>query len=520
MRTEELREMWRERREVALFDAREEGPFAEAHPFFAVSLPSSRVETSVFSLVPRRNAPVVVYDAGEGLAEETAAGLRNLGYSNVSVLEGGLATYARTGEVFRDVNVPSKAFGELVESTCHTPSLSATEVKTFIDRGADLAVLDVRRFSEYATMNIPSSVSVPGGEIALRVRDLAPSPETLVVVNCAGRTRSIIGTQTLVNAGIPNRVAALRNGTMGWTLEGFALEYGQSRQFSPVTTSALEAARASAARLAAKAGVGIIGRETLLQWRREASVRTLYCLDVRTQQEYQTGHPVGFTWAEGGQLVQATDEWIAVRGARIVLYDDDDVRARMTASWLAQMGWDVVVLEANAVIASERGMPVPPRPPDPEPDAEPIRAEDLALTMDAVVVDLATSPVYQRGHIPGARFLLRSRFAHDFVNLPGTGRLVLTSPDGVLANYAAPGLEQAAKRPVVVLAGGTEAWIRAGYPMEDDRHHYASDANDVYKRPYEGVHSAPKAMRAYIDWELQLVDQMGRDDISNFKIVI
>ncbi len=189
--------MWRERREVALFDAREEGPFAAAHPFFAVSLPSSRVETSVYGLVPRRSVPVAVYDTGEGLAEKTAARLRNLGYSDVSVLEGGLDAYARIGELFRDVNVPSKAFGELVESTCRTPSLSAAEVKNLISHGADMVVLDVRRFSEYTVMNIPSSVSVPGGEISLRVRDLAPSPDTLVVVNCAGRTRSIIGTQTL-----------------------------------------------------------------------------------------------------------------------------------------------------------------------------------------------------------------------------------------------------------------------------------------------------------------------------------
>jgi hypothetical protein len=31
-------------------------------------------------------------------------------------------------------------------------------------------------------------------------------------VNCAGRTRSIIGTQSLINAGVPNPVTALRNG--------------------------------------------------------------------------------------------------------------------------------------------------------------------------------------------------------------------------------------------------------------------------------------------------------------------
>ncbi len=75
--------------------------------------------------------------------------------------------------------------------------------------------------------------------------------------------------------------------------------------------------------------------------------RTLYRFDVRSPEEYAAGHSAGFISAPGGQLVQANDEWIGVRGARLVLFDDDGVRARMTASWLVQMGWDALVLEAG-----------------------------------------------------------------------------------------------------------------------------------------------------------------------------
>ena len=78
-------------------------------------------------------------------------------------------------------------------------------------------------------MSIPTGISVPGAELVLRARELAPRPETTLIVNCAGRTRSIIGTQSLVNAGIPNPVYALRNGTIGWTLAGQELEHGRSR---------------------------------------------------------------------------------------------------------------------------------------------------------------------------------------------------------------------------------------------------------------------------------------------------
>ena len=61
---------------------------------------------------------------------------------------------------------------------------------------------------------------MPGAELVLRARELAPDPATRIIVNCAGRTRSIIGTQSLINAGIENPVSALRNGTIGWTLAG------------------------------------------------------------------------------------------------------------------------------------------------------------------------------------------------------------------------------------------------------------------------------------------------------------
>ena len=191
--TAEVRAMWRERREVAVFDAREEGPFAEAHPFFAVSLPLSKIELNIGALVPRRETPVVVFDAGEGLAAEAARRIAGHGYRDVRVLAGGLHAYGAEGELFRDVNVPSKSFGELVEAIRGTPSLSARELKRLMDERADMVVLDGRRFEEYQAMSLPTAVSVPNGELALRVRAMAPSAETLVVVNCAGRTGASSG---------------------------------------------------------------------------------------------------------------------------------------------------------------------------------------------------------------------------------------------------------------------------------------------------------------------------------------
>ncbi|WP_259744283.1 rhodanese-like domain-containing protein, partial [Pseudomonas protegens] len=212
-----IRQALLDRQELALIDVREEAPFAEAHPLFAANIPLSKLELEVYARIPRRDTPITLYDQGEGLAQRAVTRLRQLGYNDVALLEGGLDGWrAAGGELFKDVNVPSKSFGELVEAERHTPSLAAEELQALLDQQADLVVLDARRFDEYQTMSIPGSTSVPGAELVLRVRELAPDPRTQVVVNCAGRTRSIIGTQSLVNAGIPNPVAALRNGTIGW----------------------------------------------------------------------------------------------------------------------------------------------------------------------------------------------------------------------------------------------------------------------------------------------------------------
>jgi rhodanese-related sulfurtransferase len=302
----------------------------------------------------------VLYDDGEGLVGTGADRLKAFGYSNVSALKGGLKAWRDAGyEMFADVNSYAKAFGELVEARRHTPSFSADEVAGLIAAKANIAVLDVRRFDEYATMNIPGSVSVPGAELVLRAGRAAPDPETTIIVNCAGRTRSIVGAQSLINAGVPNKVRALRNGTIGWTLARHELEHGAAKRGS---IGPFEGAVQNARDVAYRAGVRRLGlgeAEALAA----QTHRTLYRFDVRDAEEYASGHLPGFRHYAGGQLVQEIDIAAPVRGARILLTDDKSVRADMTASWLAQMGCEVYVLEGGYDGALEVGPPqVLPRP--------------------------------------------------------------------------------------------------------------------------------------------------------------
>jgi len=350
------------RDEIALLDLRHEAAFATGHPLFAANMAAGRIALEAGTRLPRQDVPIVLYDAGEGLFPRAADRLGALGYSNVRQLDGGLEAWRAAGyELFQDVNSYAKAFGELVESRRHTPSLSAEEVGALISGKANIAVLDVRRFDEYATMNIPGSVSVPGAELVLRAGRVAPDPQTTIIVNCAGRTRSIIGTQSLINAGVANKVVALRNGTIGWTLAQQDLEHGAVRRGG---IGLFEGAATNARDVAYRAGVKHLGVEETVALAAQTE-RTLYRFDVRDAGEYAAGHIAGFRHYPGGQLVQEIDIAAPVRGARILLTDNMSVRADMTASWLAQMGWETYVLDGGYDGALEVGPPQVLPKPDP-----------------------------------------------------------------------------------------------------------------------------------------------------------
>ena len=350
------------REEIALLDLRHEAAFASGHPLFAANMAVDRIAIEAEIRLPRKDVPVVLYDDGEGLVATGVERLAGLGYRDVRALDGGIKAWRAAGyEVFADVNSYSKAFGELVEARRHTPSLSADEVAKLIADKANIAILDVRRFDEYATMNIPGSVSVPGAELVLRAGQAAPDPNTTIIVNCAGRTRSIIGTQSLINAGVPNKVRALRNGTIGWTLARHTLSHGADRRGG---IGSFENGPANARDVAYRAGVRHVGANEMPALV-AATDRTLYRFDVRDAEEYAAGHLPGFRHYPGGQLVQETDMAAPVRGARILLSDDKGVRADMTASWLAQMGWEVYVLEGGYDRTLEVGPPLALPKPDP-----------------------------------------------------------------------------------------------------------------------------------------------------------
>src|SRR5712691_10660180 len=511
-----VKEMLADGRELAILDLREELIFSQGHFLFARSLPLSRIELKMARLVPRRTTRVVLCDDDDGLAARAAAILARFGYENLFVSSGGVAAWAKAGfELFSGVNVPGKAFGEFVEHASGTPSITAGELDQLMRAGADFVVLDSRPFDEYARVSIPTAVNVPGAELVLRARDIAPSAETLIVVNCAGRTRSIIGAQSLINAGVPNKVVALRNGTMGWNLAGLACESGREHRAPTVSSDVLAWAKSAADRVARRLGIARIDRQTLARFRAED--RSLYLFDVRDPAEYEAGHVPGAVSAPGGQLVQATDQYVGTLGARIVLVDDAEVRALMTASWLRQMGFREVFVLAER--GDETGFPKPPVlgfAPRPDLEMDAAALAGLLANEAATVIDLSLSRDYRRAHIRGAWFAIRSRLARALAVIPLGGTLVLTSEDGILAGLAVPELSALTGSPVRYLAGGNAAWAAAGLPLVSGEDRMADEAVDVWLRPYEHPRAAEAAMSEYLTWETDLLPRIERDGTARF----
>ena len=518
-----LKRMLHDGDEIAVLDVREEGVFAKGHMLVACSAPLSQLEVRVPALVPRRSVRVVLVDAGEGLARRAAAKLRQHGYTNLSVLEGGVQAWADAGyEIYTGVNVPSKAFGEFVEHKYETPRLDPEEIKGKLDRGEPVLILDSRPLAEYKRVSIPGGIDCPGAELAYRVHELAPSPETLVVVNCAGRTRSIIGAQSLINAGLENRVVALKNGTMGWHLAGFQVAHDQNLVAPQPGPDAVRKAQASAARVAQRFGVKSVDAAAVARFAAEREKRTLYLLDVRSPDEYAAGHLPGSISAPGGQLVQTTDSFVAVRNSRLVLIDDYGVRATMTASWLIQMGWNEVYVFTDALksAALEQGA----RPPEvlglDRVNALRISPADLGAELDrnaVTVIDFAAKPQYGEGHIRGAFHAIRANLEQNLKQMPAAGTLVLTSPDGVVAALAADQAAQLSGRAVKILDGGTQAWQRAGLPLEKGMTHLTDTTDDVWVRAHDRTENREQAMKDYLTWEVDLITQIGRDDDVDFR---
>ncbi|AGW93999.1 MULTISPECIES: rhodanese-like domain-containing protein [Cupriavidus] len=513
--------------EIALFDVREHGQYGEGHPFYAVPLPYSRLELDVGRLAPRTDVRIVLADDGDGVATAAAQALARLGYTSLFVLDGGMPAWRAAGyTLFAGVNVPSKTFGELAEHHYGTPRVSADQLAAMQAGRAGTrvpVVLDGRPASEFHKMNIPGAICCPNGELAYRLRDLVPDADTPIVINCAGRTRSILGAQSLINFGVANPVYALENGTQGWYLNDFRLEHGGTARYPDnAPPSGLDDARAAARALAQRFSVPHIAPAQAATWLADPA-RTTFLCDVRTAEEYAAATLPGAQHTPGGQLMQATDQYVGVRRARLVLFDADGVRAPVVASWLRQMGHDAVVLEGGLRAGLDAGVAATHGPLAEVVAPPAVEAAALAAGLQdrsMLALDLRGSMAYRAGHIAGSRWSIRPRLAQDLAGVPHDTTVVLIGAAGAddPAELAFADLRALGFADVRRLRGGLAAWQRAGYPLAEGEHALPDVRCIDFLFFVHDRHDGNKAAaRQYLAWETNLVGQLDAQELATFR---
>jgi rhodanese-related sulfurtransferase len=498
----------------AVFDVRERGEYNECQIPNTTSLPRSQIEFRIAEMVPNRTIPIVVYDEGGRRAELAGETLAALGYEKVSFLDGGLAMWRNEGrETVSGVNVPSKAFGEKVHHDRNVPDLSPEELKSLIDSDVDLTILDMRTPEEYGRFCIPGGVNIPGGDLILWADELRRKPT--VIVNCAGRTRSIIGAAGLRRLGLTN-VRALRNGTMGWVLAGFQLETKPARSGPAANSDSKTQALATALSIAAEEKLAWVKVEDLALSVGNSRGGVTYFIDVRSEHEYAAGHIAGSINVPGGQAVQRADDFVPVRNAEIVFISNQSARAVMAAYWYRQMGFKQVrVLQGGIDAWKSSGQPLVIGTALQEPlgfsgakrATQYIDAAKLKDQIDnglCTVLDVSPSIEHESGHVSGAKWISRGWIDIKLPELIAdrANRTVLTCPDGRQSTFAAQQLARVGFANISVLAGGLRGWTAAGYLTDSGLSAALTPANDVVLSP--SIRGNKEDMQKYLAWELEL----------------
>ena len=508
----------------ALLDIREQREFEEGHLYLGSSVPASRLEFAIETMVPCRNVPVIVYDNGgdDFRAEAAARKLRDLGYEKAALLRGGIAAWLEAGFVLMDgFNSMTKGYAELLEDKIRVPGLQPDEVRQRLAKGEKIVFLDIRPREEYEAMNIPGALNAPGCEVVYRFLDLAPDPDALVLTNCAARTRGILCAQALLNIGVPNRVASLRGGTMNWAFTGGKLGHGTAARTSPPSAKALAFASDRARKLADDYGIRFVDAATVDQWRKESATFPLYLCDVRQPEEYEAGHLPGSRCLPGGQLTLRLDEYTAVRNARFVLMDDTEVRAIVAAYWLRQLGQPRVYVLKGGLGGSgygtrglERGpekRPAPRRAAPPSTIDAAALAEELKSGMP-LVLNVGSSAEHAEGHVPGAVWVPRASLPLAAKAHPDATAIVLTADCEEHAGLAAEDARALWNNAEIrILAGGNAAWKAPSVPVETGMPRALTPVNDCWDMVYQNPNPPEEKVKTYFDWEMALGGAILKD---------
>ncbi len=490
----------------AVLDVRDWGEFTLEQILDTTPLPRGHLEKYIAVLVPTTDTHVVLLcDSGQRSAL-AATTLESLGYSNVSVLEGGLPRWKAAGyETIHGWSLRGKAYGEVLQVEEGIPDLTVEELHERLARGEQIYILDTRTEPEFLTAHLPGAYSAPGGQLALAVTDIVQDRNVPIVTNCAGRTRSLLGAQVLRRMGFP-QVYALKGGTGAWRIAGYGseLQSGEGKAVPSASAAAQATCTQFAQRIAAEDKLTFIAPHELYNWQAQGTLH--YLLDARQLDEYRAGHIPGAHFCPGTQTALLIESLVGVKNAAIVTTCDQRERAILAAALLKDMGYPrVSVLDGGTTAWATQGLPLETGEPQevdygqpawlarlllglpagaqPRPLAIPglseARAQTSVLTPAALqakltandsglVLDLRSAGDFATAHIPGARWLSRGRLDLQIAEeVPDKDTsIVLYCRQGNESMLSAPTLKQMGYTNVEVLQGGFAAWKQAGLPSE------------------------------------------------------
>jgi rhodanese-related sulfurtransferase len=513
--------------ELALLDVREHGQYGEGHLFFAIPLPYSVLELNIFRLIPIKSTRIVIYadDSSHSIEQAAFNVLVSLNYTNVFVLHGGMTAWKQAGFAsFAGVNLPSKTFGEIAEHSYHTPSLSASKLHAMLqDKNNKIIVIDGRPAEEYKKMSIPGAICCPNGELALRINELVPDPDITIVINCAGRTRSIIGAQTLINLSIPNKVYALENGTQGWYLADLPLAHDSDSLYpEEIAKDSIPMLQNRSKQLIEKYELRTVGSENVKSWLVEGT-RNIFLCDVRTRKEYLENLIPVVQHAPGGQLIQATDQYVGVRKATIVICDFDGIRAPVVASWLKQLGWNVLLLSDPHHLSDL------PKIEQFEPDLKHTTSLDITKLdafiyehPQALIFDVRASQEYRKCHLSGALWAIRSTLqakVNEKQKDTNPVPIVLLSLETEKLLVLANDLERAGHQDIHVCTVSENTFKQTRLPtIINDKTLTDFECIDYLFFVHDRHDGNKAAARQYLEWETNLVSQIDEQERNTFFI--
>ena len=514
---ETVRSWISDKEEVAFIDVREIGQHTNGHPFFSISIPYSLFEFNIKILVPNKQTRVILIDNNNGISDLVYNIAHQMGYSNISIIEGGVEEWVSAGyKLFDGINVPSKSFGELVEKYFHTPSITAKELAQKQKNNENYIVIDGRPFLEYNKMSIPKSICCPNAELFYRVSSYIKDINTEIIINCAGRTRSIIGAQTLIDFGIKNKVKALENGTQGWFLSELSLEHNKNK-YLEVLPNDIETQQLQnkVLKLTNDLNIDLIdlkkAQELIIDKK-----KSTFIFDVTTSKTIST-KPGTIMNVPGGQLIQATDKYIGVWKATVILVDDGDlIRAGTTSFWLKKMGYEVYILKEGLLKAQT--LKFTKEIDHKLIDLDFINLEDLVKIKKQILYDIRSSKDFCKMRIKNSIWLNRAHLYREKIKTDDP--IIIITDNLEKASLIVKDLKQKDKGAIIKVYKWNQNEITSYPSVIDVTIETLSEQNNIDFNFHTHMrHDGNKEhAKQYLEWEINLVSKMDKQELSFFKL--